>query len=192
MKNVFISIFLIGVTLSDVNGQQVYKNTLETKPFVIYNNGFAGGEFLAYGLGIEYSRNISKKLNGSFFIGKGDINGGSTDAFKLEQGEKSRLGYSQFNLALNYEIVANEKLKIFGGFSYMISQFNFVSTLIKSGDQIVYRQVSQKNLSNYLIHIKMENKLGSNTFWTTQISYQPYFIDANEVIMVKTGIGYRF
>jgi hypothetical protein len=192
MKSGLITILLLCITIGLTKGQEIYKNALEAKPFVMFNHGFANGEFLAYGLGIEYSRSITKKVNASLFLGKGDNNGWNANAFALEPDEKSSLGYTQFNFGIDYQIIGNDKLKIYGGLSYMLSQFNIVSMQIWSGDQIVYRQVSRINLTNYLAHIKMENKLGTNTYWTTQFSYQPYFIDANEVLMLRTGIGFRF
>jgi hypothetical protein len=192
MKFILNLILLFIITIGISKGQVIYKNALEAKPFVMFNHGFADGEFLAYGLGIEYSRSITKKIDASVFIGKGDINGWNTNAFALEPDEKSTLGYTQFNFGFDYQIIGNDKLKIYVGLSYMLSQFNIVAMQIKSGDQIVYRQISQKNLTNYLAHIKMDNKLGTNTYWTTQFSYQPYFIDANEVLMLRTGIGFRF
>lgn len=192
MKSKKLIIFLFIIFISKSKGQEIFNNSLELKPLLVFNNGFAGGEFLAYGMGIEYSRTITKKIQGSLFLGKGEINGWNTNAFALESHEKGTLGYTQLNLNIDYLIVNTDKVKIFTGLSFMLSQFNIVALQIKSNDRIDVRQVSQKNFSNYLLHIKMENKLGAKTYWTSQFNYQPYFIDANEVLMAKTGIGIRF
>jgi hypothetical protein len=193
MKSVLITILLLCITIGLTKGQEIYKNALSSTPFVYINEGIYGGSMIGYGIDLNYSREIFKNMNLNSSFGKGAFSGKNSTRFELEDDEKGYLPLTRWNVGFHYSFVKTSSLNLSGGGELLLSSFPVVESLHKgSSGEVTFRQVSTVNFPNYLIHLKMENKLGANSFWTTQFSYQPYFIDTNEVLMLKTGIEFRF
>jgi hypothetical protein len=193
MKSVLITILLLCITIGLTKGQEIYKNSLSSTPFIYVNEGIYGGSMIGYGIDLNYSREIFKNMGLNLGFGKGGFTGKNTTAFELEEDEKGYLPLTRWTVGFDYFFVRNRTLNLSAGGEIILSRFPFVESLHKgSSGEVTFRQVSTNSFPNYLIHLKMENRLGANTYWTTQFSYQPYFIDANEVLMLRTGIGFRF
>lgn len=178
-----------------VNVQNSYsqKNNLNTTAFLYKGNGIYGGNMVGSGLDLNYSREIFNKFRLNVGFGKGSFSGTNSTQFELEDDEKGFLPLTRWNFGLDYSFFRSSKLDLSAGLDFLNSRFPFVESLQTGGsDDLTFRQIGISNTQNVMIHVKMENKVGPKTFWTTQFSYQPYFIDNLEVIMLKTGIGYRF
>jgi hypothetical protein len=184
--NILIGILFIGNTIAQ-------QNSLYSTPFLYLNDGIYSGNMIAYGIDLNYSRKVLKNLRIGAGFGKGSFSGKNSFAFEIQGNEKGYLPLTRWNIGFEYSIIKTDHLLISTGTEFLFSKFPIVSSIYRgSSGEIIFRQVSMTNSQNYLLHLKMENNLGSNTFWTTQFSYQPYFINANEVLMAKTGIGIRF
>jgi hypothetical protein len=187
-KNSILILFIIGFI--NINHTYSQKNNVSFTPFLFSNNGIYEGKMVAYGIDFNYSRNILKNLRFNTGFGMGDFTGKNSTQFELEDDEKGSVPLTRWAIGIDYVFMSRKHVNLMVGADYLISRFPFVESLhTDSSGEVTYRQVSISNTQNVLIHLKMENKIGSKTFWTTQISYQPYFIDNLEVIMLNTGIG---
>ncbi|MCH7400838.1 hypothetical protein ACFOUP_12725 [Belliella kenyensis] len=191
MKKIIIFYLVFGVFI--VDGLIAQQNSFGTTPFIYFNQGIYEGIMVGYGIDLNYTRKVTNKIYLNLNFGKGRYLSENTTQLDLEKDETSFLPLTRWGIGADYSILTTKKMNMSVGTEFLLSRFIFVESIhIDNSDQVTFRQTRMNNFHNYLIHLKTENKLGSRTFWTTQISYQPYFIHANEVFMVKSGVGFRF
>jgi hypothetical protein len=189
------SILLLPVLLfcfSQAFAQEKNLNRISFAPILISSNAkYGSGEWNSVGVELSYQRMISNRIDLTFGLGKGHMEGRGSFIYELDESEKTLLNLTSIRIGMDYGFVRKENLKISGGLSAMRSTFRAVNYMIKSDAAVLLKETSFNSDLHVMLGLKIWNKLGENTGWVTNLSYGPRF-DTRETFFLSTGISINF